>query len=322
MNKYLFALAGGLVILAASPGHAAPVEADPNKEYVLTPEVGPCVICIKGYTGSSARRLANQLALHLRQNSFPAYVYDYSAEERRKIKEILEERYRNVPEMARRRTIRVEDQWGVLVGGYPDLDSASQDLNRIKKLPFHNLGKNELDYVPDMNTGRLLAVSPYAHCFATRNPLVPQPKPDPTAPDPAWKYLNEGRPYNLLDCGKPWTLAVKQFQGVNVVQARSASSKFLEVLGMGKSGEMLAASAKQAEEVVRVLRKLGYEAYVLHTRTASIVTVGAFDKPDDQRLQQAQMQLRKLTFQNPSDPQAAQFFQFFAQPMPMRVPQL
>jgi hypothetical protein len=268
--------------------------------------------------------LANQLTLYLRQNGYPAYVFDYSGEEKRKAKELLDDRYRNIPEEVRpRKKIRVEDQWGVFIGGYKDLESASGDLARVKKLKWDNLKKTDLDYVPDMKTGEILEVSPFAYSFASRNPTVPQPKTDPNAPDPAWKELNEGRPYNLLRCGKPWTLAVKQFQGLNVVQERSVSSKFLSLLGMSDtSGQLLDASAKQAEEVAKVLRKMNFEAYVLHTRTASVITVGAYDTPEDPRLQQVQRQLRSLTFRNNSDPRAAQLLQFFAQPLPMRVPQL
>jgi hypothetical protein len=260
----------------------------------------------------------------LRQNGYPAYVFDYSGEEKRKAKELLDERYRNIPEEARpKRTIRVEDQWGVFIGGYKDLESAGGDLIRVKKLKWDGLKKTDLDYVPNLKTGQILEVSPFAYSFASRNPTIPQPKTDPNAPDPVWKDLNDGRPFNLLKCGKPWTLAVKQLQGLNVVQERSVSSKFLSLLGMGEnSGQLLDASAKQAEEVARVLRLMKFEAYVLHTRTASVITVGAYDSPEDPRLQQVQRQLRSLTFQNSSDPRAAQLLQFFAQPLPMRVPQL
>jgi hypothetical protein len=84
------------------------------------------------------------------------------------------------------------------------------------------------------------------------------------------------------------------------------------MLGFGKKrGEMLNASALQAEEVARVLREMKFEAYVLHTRTGSVVSVGAFDQPDDGRLLQLQRQLANLQL-GP--------VQFFAQPMPMQVP--
>src|SRR5262249_3965037 len=141
------------------------------------------------------------------------------------------------------------------------------------------------DHYVDGESKQLYQVSPYAQCIATRNPTVRVQKPDPTAPDQAWKQLNDGRPYNLLKCGKPWTLAVAQFQGVAVVQPRSAASEFLDKLGLGgRSDDVLEASAKQAEEVARVLRKMDVPTYVLHTRSSSIVTVGAYDRPDDQQL--------------------------------------
>ena len=40
----------------------------------------------------------------------------------------------------------------------------------------------------------------------------------------------------------------------------------------------------QAHETARVLRKLGFEAYVLHTRHHSIVTIGSFSGPTDQAM--------------------------------------
>jgi hypothetical protein len=325
MKRLLFALAAGLTLLAAGRGQAARVEADPNKEYAITPEVGPFVICVKGYIGPNAHTLANQLTLHMRQCGWPAYVFDYSAEERRKAKEMLDERYRMAPEIARHKKIEVKDQWGVLVGGYPDLDSARKDVDRVKALPWKDLPKTQLDIL-NTGTAELQAVSPYAYAFATRNPLMTQPKPDPAAADPAWKELNEGRPYNLLKCGKPWTLAVKQFQGMNVIQPRSMSSKFLQAIGFGdKQGDLLAASAKQAEEVARVLCQMNYKAYVLHTRGASIVTVGAYDRPDHPDLLRAQKELANLKLVDEKvvhDPKWVELYQFFAQPMPMKVPEL
>ena len=65
MKSILLALTGGLLILMARPVWAVTVEADPDKEYVLTPEAGPYAICVKGYTGSKAASLAHQLVLHL-----------------------------------------------------------------------------------------------------------------------------------------------------------------------------------------------------------------------------------------------------------------
>jgi hypothetical protein len=326
MKEFLLALTGGLALLAVpAAGRAARVEADPNKEYVISPEAGPYVICVKAYTGPRARELANQLALHLRQNGWPAYVFDYTAEEKRKAQELLDERYRALPPDAPRprKTVHVEEQWGVLIGGYRDFDSASRDVPKVKdksRTPWPKMDKTAFDHFVKPDTGEVYQVSPYAYALATRNPTVRAPKADPNAPDPRWKDLNDGRPYNLLKCGKPWTLVVKQFQGIGVMQSRSESSKFLELLSFGsKPGDVLEASAKQAEEVAKFLRAANFEAYVLHTRSGSIVTVGAYDSADDPRLRQTAEKLAgKRLINNDKDG----LFQLFPQPLPMKVPQL
>ena len=314
MKRNLYALAAVLVASCAS--FAAPKgEAEP-----LTQAAGPFVICVKGYMGPNAADLAATLAAHARRRGWPAYVYDHSAEEKRQVQELLKSRYGNNPEMAKRRTIRVQENWGVFVGGYRDLEAASKDLDKVKKTPFDDLPATTMDHVPDFGRKQMVGVSPYAHAFATRNPLVPAAKANAEA-DPAWKELNSGRPYNLLKCGKPYTLAVKQFHGVSSVQARGASTPFLEAL-MGRSDDTLDASAKQAEEVARVLRKVNLEAYVLHTRGASVVTIGAFDSENDPRLVQLQQKLRNGRLNGLPDARAAEMFQFFPQPMPMKVPKL
>jgi hypothetical protein len=323
MKRLLFALACVLVLVAVpEAGRAARVEADPNKEYVIAPEAGPYAICVKGFTGFQARDLANRLVLHLRQHGWNAYVFDFTPEEERKAKEWVEERYKNVPPEARpHRTIRVEPQWGVFIGGYRDFDSASRDLPNVKKTPEPPPDVHDAkgDYL-DAGTKQLYHLNAYAQCIATRNPTVRAQKADASGPDPYWKQLNAGRPYSLLDkCHKPWTLAVKQFQSTGVIQPRSSSSPFLDMLGLGgKSAEVLQASALQAEEVAkRLSSQFNYEAYVLHTRTGSVVTIGGYDREDDPRLLQMAQQVRNMRFGLD-----ANAIQLFAQPLPMKVPHL
>jgi hypothetical protein len=316
MKKILLALALGPGLLAVpAVGRAARVEADPNKEYVLSPEAGPYAILVKAYMGDEAHQLADQLALHLRQNGWPAYVFDYTPEEERKAKEWLDLRYANAPpEVQRSKRIRVQQQWGVFVGGYRDFDGASRDIARLRKTPEPHRDPGDIDLI-NPQTGQLFQLHTYAQCIATRNPTVPRPQQDANAPDPAWKDLNDGRPYNLLKVRKPWTLAVKQFQGTGAIQPRSASSEFLNMIGLGnKSGEMLEASARQAEEVARVLCELKFDAYVLHTRTGSIVTVGTYDRQDDPALLRAAERLRGGRIGNE--------IRLFDQPLPMPVPRL
>jgi hypothetical protein len=95
----------------------------------------------------------------------------------------------------------------------------------------------------------------------------------------------------------------------------------------GKSGDMLEASAAQAEEIARVLREgfkpvdgspaLKFDAYVLHTRTGSIVTVGGYDRMDDPRMAQVAHKLKNMHFGMSADA-----VKLFDKPLPMKVPQL
>jgi hypothetical protein len=76
------------------------------------------------------------------------------------------------------------------------------------------------------------------------------------------------------------------------------------------------AIGKQAHEVARVLREsLGFEAYVLHTPTSSIVAVGAFADPNDDKLHETQRRLKNLQLTGP-----ACCIQLVSNPMPMPVP--
>ena len=96
---------------------------------------------------------------------------------------------------------------------------------------------------------------------------------------------------------KNWTLAVKSFTApVEVVSAESDTS-MMRKFGLRKGGDALAAGAEQAEALAKVIRQmrgpgvngqpgapLNLEAFVLHTRSASLVTIGQFDGPDDPAL--------------------------------------
>jgi hypothetical protein len=315
--------------LAQAP--AAPAE----PIYPVTPAAGPWMICAASYMGPDAPELARQLVLEIRsRHNLPAYIFNHGDEERRKQREEherLRQLYPGVP--IRRRIVRVPEQCAVLVGGYPDMESASQALPAIKKLPLPELkleaGKLAYDtmsvYSPNhehkATDVKRVPINPFTNAFVTRNPTVPaEPKQVPKF-DPFWKELNADEEYSLLSCPRPWTLVVKEYQGSAIVQPQSGSSNFLKMLGLGgnKPGEGLSAAAKQAHELAKVLRdkRLGFTAYVLHTRTKSIVTVGAFNSPDDPELMRTQRQLASLKFSGPNqkDP-----IGLFASPMLMEVP--
>jgi hypothetical protein len=330
MRTLPFVSLATLIGLAGALPAAPQVDADHNRDYPVTPEAGKWMICAASYTGPESPELARQLAYQIRaRDHVPAYTYSRSNELRRQQQEEqdrLKAAYPNLP--SRRPRVRIEEQWAVLIGGWPDFDSASAELPRIKKLQMHELkttsGRipNDVLVVPAGNDeeerkkGKLQAVilNPVINSFVIRNPTVP-PDVKPVARfDPLWEKLNANEPYSLLKNPKQWTLVVKEYRGVNVLQSSATqSSGFLDTLLGKKPGEALGAAGAQASEVARLLRQFKFEAWVMHTRTSSYVTVGGFDSKDDPNLQNLAGQFSRMKL-GPLD--------FMAQPMPAVVPRL
>ena len=85
-------------------------------------------------------------------------------------------------------------------------------------------------------------------------------------------------------------------------------------IGFSKGADVLRASAEQAEAMAKALREMkdkfgnpmGLDAYVLHTRTASLVTVGQYDSPNDPELLEKQRILNTLTFNLSKDDKGSQ----------------
>lgn len=334
MKRLLCALAVGLAMVVRA-GAAPQVDADPTKDYTIRPEVGPWVIYVHSYTESrdpnrpKAPDLAREMCLEIRSKyNLPAWIFNRGEEEKRKQREYVE-RVRKLTDQtpgARIRVHHIEEQCAVLIGGYKDMDAARAALDSIKKLKSPEK-KHLLDVITvtgqaktvdgkapkEAQTGQF--VNPFVSSFVARNPTVAAEKPanDPTKADKLLRELNSGRPYNLMANRHPWTLAVKEFQGASTIQSKGASSSsFLDMLGFGKrSGELLNAGALQAEEIARVLRELKFDAYVLHTRFSSVVTVGGFENKEDPQMAQLQKKLGGAKF-GP--------IELFVRPLPMPVP--
>jgi hypothetical protein len=274
------------------------------------------------------------MVFHLRsRENLAAFVFNRADEERQRQKAELDRiRAAYPPDTPiRNRTIRVEEQCAVLVGGFKDFDAAAYYLPNLKKLPPPDLrlSNNEpaTEYIfqanqdLDVQKKDLKAVNPYSKAMVIRNPTVPrEPKPEVKF-DPLWRKLNANEEYSLLRCNKPWTLTVKEYPGASTVQSKVVSTKSESMWSKlwSGGGEQLNASALQAHEMARVLRRLNFDAYVLHTRTSSIVTVGAYNSMDDPQVQVTRQQLatlqQRLLEANPSHP-----MKMMPNPLPMEVP--
>jgi hypothetical protein len=297
------ALAGLLCLAGAVLGRG--VEADPSKDYAITPDAGPWVICAASYTGPEAAQKAHDLVLEIRSRyNLPAFVFNRSEKERREQDEQRARMKQLCPE-GRFRTVRIEEQYAVLVGGYKDIDSARRALDDVKKMKpadkrlmtiiFAGSGSSDLKD-RDKKTPAAGRISPLMDSFVAPNPTVPHERKAENKPDPLLKELNADESLSLLKCKQPWTLAVATFQGVSVIQSDSAGASFLDkVLGRG-SADTLSASAQNAHNFAELLRKAKFDAYVLHLRQGSVVTIGGFSGKDDPQLRQVEQRLAQQNF--------------------------
>jgi hypothetical protein len=312
--------------------------------FAVTPQVGPWMICVASYRGEDARIKSEEMCQELRAMKVPAYLFNRAAEEQRNEAErvaALREQHKQqlkaagLPEdtKVRIKSVRIEDQYAILVGGFKEDTAARKYLDEIRKLkPSEKL--QLISYVPGPDGKmREQAVNPFQSAFVCRNPSVPVEKPNAdNAPDPRLKEYNAGEKYSLLKCRKPWTLVVKTYQGAAIVQSQDTSPSLMEKLFGGKSGEILNANARMAHQLAESLRTkqkgqigLGLEAYVLHTEYSSYVTVGGFDSPDDPKLLQMQQMLTS-EISNPNTSlgrlNLIGSVQMLPTPIPMPVPQL
>jgi hypothetical protein len=296
MNRFIMTLVG-LACWTGMGTAAPPVEADPNKEYVITPAAGPWMIRAAVYEGADSKQKAHELVLEIRSRyNLPAYVFYYGEEERRKQREELERlRQQYKDNFVPPRTTRIPDQSAVLVGGYRTMDEARDTLQKIKKLQpssdrlktlFTDVRSPE-DKEKEDDVIRAAEISPFLTSFVVPNPTVPV-KREPRNEYALYKKLNEYESYNVLQCKKPWTMAVAKFQGLQTFQPKNTSGSFMDKLWGRKSSEHLDACSLNAHNLAEALRQQGFEAYVLHARWGSVVTVGGFDGPDDPRMRQVE----------------------------------
>lgn len=317
------------MLLVASVALAARIEAEPGKEYPINKEAGAWLICAASYRGQQAKSLALELCFEIRQRyNLPAYVFNRGGDERKIQEQKVNELWKLSPD-ARVRITRIEEQWAVLVGGYKDNDAARNALEDFKKLKapekfcqkgiFQEEGKSDKGEKGFWE--KEVVVSPFLTAFVVRNPLAPPEQAKDQNEYPFLKKLNSGESLSLLNNNKPWTLAVKVFGGPTMIQERSAnSSKFMDMIGLGgKARDQLDAAALQAHALADALRKMkpSFEAYVLHTRHSSVVTIGGYESTNDPKMAQDQQLLGKLKLQGGTDPG---LLQLFPQPLPMEVP--
>ncbi len=272
---------------------SAEIEAIEGKRYPLTDKHGPWMIMVAAIRdvaeerrvteGLTANEAADRLVYELRRKGIPAYTYS--------IDERVEELSATRPNSSRR-YVAQQGYISVLAGNFEHNNSAvAQRVLEYIKTKF------EPEFLENPENGGILPKtkgrpSPLSRAFITANPLFDGEVRD-SEYDSLMLDLNAGQRFSLLHCKGRYSLTVATFQGGSVMQMRGRDSaramSFFE-RHFGKSLDECAERAMSLAEALRNARKYGYdedfEAYVLHDKYRSVVTIGSFSSPGDPRIRQ------------------------------------
>lgn len=333
---------------------------DMNKDIEITPKEGNFVIVVMSYSGEKAPKMARDFVRVLREDyKLPAYVFNHGAEEKRqeyeRVQKIRQEQIDALTKAGlkadvpiRVSTMKIDEHTAVLIGGYKTYEDAGNALkNTIRKLPTDALMERgpggalqprvDLDAsfvsATEVKKGSkapgksevagLAYINPFQRAFPARNPSLPKEQGPNTSEEDLnfLRKVNKNEPFSLLECKKPYTLAIKQFnmQGKPVRDTQEAKGflKSFDYLPFTKPlGQWEDLTAKNAHTVAEALRKSGLpDTYVLHCKHCSYITVGGYDSLDDPRLRAMQNFL-----ETGLKHQAYQQLEFFPRPVPMPVP--
>jgi hypothetical protein len=264
-------------------GKSKPV--DQADSYLLSEEDGPWLLLATTFVGENAKQRAERTAIEVRQKlRLPAFIYqedfDFTG---------VAEQDQETGRRARYVNPHQYEAYAVLVGEYDSVnhESIDRDLERLKTVElevFRDKEELEAEYNTTNPASMIKAFgeqlfrsrkgrgrNPLAAAFVTRNPLLPESFFRQPEVDSFVKQLNEGLSHSLLDAEGKFTVIVRTFDGCGTIVGAKNQDKFKP------SAERMQQFAKQADKMVRELRKAGEEAYQYHDRHRSIVTIGTFD---------------------------------------------
>ena len=306
---------GAVLPAPVDVGEAPPafLPTDPIEPYLLTRQAGPFMVAVHIFRGDYAVQRAQALAMELRaEHRLPAYVYFLKLKPgNSNMRDIppTSDRAIDQPYLAPPEADRVTDEAVVLAGNCATIDQAKELQNRLKKLKPRTMSDNHSIF-PWRNAKGL------DRAFVTTNPLLPAQDLYPgraehaAAPklpvgavvdpevlrsgfvpkvDPLVVRMNKGTPHSIYKCPAPYSLVVAEFSGRAALSGADESLiKFPKVFDDSplrtahEDAENLATNLSKNE----VLRSLGVQPYVYHDRTSSRVMLGAFQSPNDPKINQ------------------------------------
>lgn len=268
----LSALVGFVVLLCVPHGALAKIEAVQGKTYTLRKENGPWIIMVTSLWGETEQKYANavkaadELVLELRKKGVPAYVYSQTS---------VKDHVQSFDRMGREQK-RVyashHDMTGVVAGNYP----SANDPVAQKTLKFIKNFRPKVLKIPGIEPPAG-SPGPLSKAFLTLNPMLSPEEIARKTRDPLLVHLNSGAENSLFENKGKYTLVVASFYGASQVKPR----RFAEFDEKLKSSANLDTAALESWQLMKTMRTQGLEAYIYHDRHRSIVTVGAFDSPND-----------------------------------------
>jgi hypothetical protein len=289
-----------------------------NNDILVHPEMGQWMVLITSYRGKDGPMRARKMVYELRRvYKLPAYVFNFGAEEKRRERErvakIIEHQKAKLKEAnlptdqpIRVSHINIDEYVGVLVGGYPTMEAARAERDAFRKLQKPDPRVFKLEHDGDLLDSKYYVaaegaakgshvdpervfVNPFDRAFPVHNPTIKMERPaDANQLDvAALKHMNSAEDFSLLKCPKNFTLVIKQFNTPTIAAPRNEpapTTGLWDTLGFGKKNEHVDFAAENAHRLAEALRKSKLEAYVLHMKYCSLVTIGGFDSMQDERM--------------------------------------
>ena len=257
------------------PVAEARIEAVKGKKYKLTKRHGPWMIMVASLRdipesrrskGLSAQEAADELVYELRKRGIPAYTFS---------QESVIQRFNTLDRLGR---------------DYSDSEDevAQKTLKYIKHFQPEVITENGVYKKTPGQPG------PLSGAFLTINPLLSPQEVAQRKQDPLIAKLNSGVEFSLLNNKGNYSLVIASFYGNSVTE--TATSRFTnasESEELSNSLDIAAQNAWLLTKALREAKKHGFpagnatdiDAYVLHEKYRSIVTVGSFKGPDDPRIE-------------------------------------
>ena len=275
------------------PVAEARIEAVKGKKYKLTKRHGPWMIMVASLRdipesrrskGLSAQEAADELVYELRKRGIPAYTFS---------QESVIQRFNTLDRLGReeRRSYAAQRAMiSVIAGNYSDSEDevAQKTLKYIKHFQPEVITENGVYKKTPGQPG------PLSGAFLTINPLLSPQEVAQRKQDPLIAKLNSGVEFSLLNNKGNYSLVIASFYGNSVTE--TATSRFTnasESEELSNSLDIAAQNAWLLTKALREAKKHGFpagnatdiDAYVLHEKYRSIVTVGSFKGPDDPRIE-------------------------------------